>query len=978
MTNEMRDTLNTKQGHSGVSFKKKPCLLLTGLMMIISPLSIQQAYAVDGQWLNVPGSTDWNTGANWSSNPSVPTGTATFDATTLPNLTFSADTSINQLLFTLAAPSYTIDILGFTFNINGVGVINNSPNPQTVNIATGALTFNNGATSSNAAIFNVDTVNFNNTSNAGTSTISNTGTINFRGAASAANATITSTGLVDISGTTAGTSIGAFTSPGNVNLGNRTLTVGGLNAFDTILGVISGNGGSFIKIGTNTLDLLGLNTFTGTTTVQSGTLQLVGGSLNGPINVKAAGTFNVVGSTLTSHNSVQNSGITNFQANAAANNARITNNAGGLVDISATPGMAIGSLSGAGNVNLGGQTLTLGGLNISNSISGVISGVGGSLTKIGNQTLTLSGTNTYTGATLVNHGTLFNTGSLTSQVTVNAGTAYGGNGHSLSLSNSGTVFPSSSGNGIGTLSVNGNYTQSSTGTLVTKLSSQGTNDRLSITGGTASLGGTLNIVPVGSISGFSNKSYTILTATGGVAGTFSTVINPLLFITSVKYLPNSVIVTSQQSIASSVQTGNPGIIARYLDQITNAGTASPDLDTVLLALQGVAASGNAALANALEQISPDPYRELGFLAFEQTNLLRETAGSQLQRILDTLALRQIGTHTASKGLVSKFQQLQYDIRMGSPFQQQSGITQRMAKSQFGAQSLTAGNLPLNKMVQCGKTNLWIQSFGGLQDKKNSNRLAGTKSGAFGTTLGADLQVFPNTYVGIMGGGMGTDFDWKQSRGKGHIRSYYGGLYGLWLSKEDIYVDGQVTLGGDNYRTHRNINFGTINRKASEKHKGLSVSADLEVGYLWTIEEAVIQPFFNYAYMASHEKGFRESGAGSLNIHRNGKTSQFGRSELGSLFSYFFAYGETLIYPSVKLSWVQKRPLNDGKDVKFNFTDQTLTATVHGDNRVRNLMYSGLSLTAQFKDGIYVVGNVNGEFGSGEKAGSVMASVGYQF
>ena len=105
------------------------------------------------------------------------------------------------------------------------------------------------------------------------------------------------------------------------------------------------------------------------------------------------------------------------------------------------PGVAVGSIEGDGNIFLGANNLTVGSNNLSTTFSGVIQD--GSLSKIGSGTLTLSGANTYTGATTVSGGLLVITGSLGSTaVTVASGGVLSGTGTingPLTVSNGGVV-----------------------------------------------------------------------------------------------------------------------------------------------------------------------------------------------------------------------------------------------------------------------------------------------------------------------------------------------------------------------------------------------------------------------------------------------------------------------------------------------------------------------------------------------------------
>ena len=253
-------------------------------------------------------------------------------------------------------------------------------------------------------------------------------------------------------------------SVGDLNGGGNILNTDGLTVQSgTFGGVIGNSNTSLIKTGAGTLTLTGTNAYTGSTTISEGTLK--GNIASGTdLSIAASTTYD------------------------GDNKAR-----------------SVGDLNGGGNIlNTDGLTVQSG------TFGGVIGNSNTSLIKTGAGTLTLTGTNAYTGSTTISEGTLKGNIASGTDLSIAASTTYDGDNKARSVGDlngggnilntdgltvqsgdfAGSIDNSNSGltkTGAGTLTLSGTntYTGMTTvrsGTLA--LGSDLTSNQLTLYGGT--------------------------------------------------------------------------------------------------------------------------------------------------------------------------------------------------------------------------------------------------------------------------------------------------------------------------------------------------------------------------------------------------------------------------------------------------------------------------------------------------------------
>lgn len=344
-----------------------------------------------------------------STGTTIFSGSNTYDGLTTMNatggtLTLSGDNSGAAGGVTVTAGTVNVNnvnALGsgtLTTAINGV--INNTSGAALVNAGNNAILWA-GTTSSSAPagfIFGTAASTAANNLDLGSGTVTATTS---RSMSFAGTGTTLSMGILDSTSATTGRSFN-FVGAGNtmVLAGIKLSNAATANVTDlsgtanlTVTGVVS-NGTSNVQTGvavkgTGITTFNGVNTYTGSTAINSGATLKIG-------NDSALGTT-AAGTTVSSGGVLDLNGRTIGAETLSLAGSGILS-AGALINSNASAASLSGAVTLTSNTTIGAGNITLGSIGDASAAK--------SLTKIGTGTLTLGGTNSYTGGTTIQDGTL--------------------------------------------------------------------------------------------------------------------------------------------------------------------------------------------------------------------------------------------------------------------------------------------------------------------------------------------------------------------------------------------------------------------------------------------------------------------------------------------------------------------------------------------------------------------------------------------
>jgi autotransporter-associated beta strand protein len=743
-----------------------------------------------------------------------------------------------------------------------------------------AINFNGNATAGSAQFNNGSgtSINFNNSSTGGTARINNSGSVNFNDTSNAQNITIVN------SNNSAFTSFLNDSNAGNANILNTAGFV-----------VFSNNASAGNATIANDATSTGFRSITFNNTSTAGNATITTGSPSGPnagisfFDSSKAGT-----ATITANNRgsitfqdtsdaqqatliANNGGTIAFRLSSSGNQARLIANTGGTIGINQLTGSGTtaGSIEGLGTLNLGAKQLTVGTNNLSTTFGGVIQGSGGSLVKTGTGMLTLTGNNTYTGATVIDGGVLsINGGFASSSMTVNAGGVLGGTGtvSSTTIGNGGTLAP---GNSIGTLTVNGSLTFNS-GSFYAVEVSPSTADRTNVTG-TASLAGTVQAsFQPGS---YIYRSYTILNAASLGGTTFS------------------------RLTTSNLPTGFAASLSYSgTDVLLNLSMARPVPGSSYNINQTAVFNG---LANSFELTGGLPGDFTNLTANNLTQISGESASGAAQ---------------TSFLVMDMFLNLMLDPFTGARPATEARVIGFAPEVKRVPNATYAAVTPRDKTASTLRGwNVWVSAFGG-SEKDSGDSVVGSHTNttrAGGAAAGADYRFASDVTLGFSLAGAGTNWGLSESLGGGRSDVFLAGAY---ASKRwgAAYASAALAYAWNDVRLDRSLPLGGSGNLTSG-YRADTLGARIETGYRLDTGPFGLTPYAAIQARSYRAPGTSETSSTSTTTYAltyGAQTTKATATELGAWFdrSVMLNASSSLTWRT-RLAWAHE----------FT-TDRTITAT----------------------------------------------------
>ncbi|MBT2303802.1 autotransporter domain-containing protein [Variovorax paradoxus] len=708
--------------------------------------------------------------------------------------------------------------------------------------------------------------------------------------------------IVDMSG-------GTVSAPSNNADGILAQSTGGSYAVNVTGGTVSGGAGNGAGIRT--------------AAAAGGTLNIGAGAV---INAGASGIAIRDGDA--NHDGIDETGGNAVITTAGTLNGNVLLG-GGTDSLTITGGAINGNITGNGPdtlaFDLGAGSFSYGAANTISGIESVTmrSGTaqidsaitGTTAVNVNGGKLVLTAANTYTGATTVaggilQLGTSGAPASIAGNVDVLAAGRLQGTGSVGNLTVAGTIAP---GHSIGTLNVNGNYTQAAGSTYLVEVDPASNASDLIHATGSASIasGANLSVLRTANSGYVIGNRYKVLTADGGITGIYSLTGDTRSAFAQLvaSYDANNVYLDAQQVRSFTSVAGSPNQVA-----VAAALQSLPEDNGLLNAVAWL--PSDFAARDAFNQLSVDIH------ASTKTALLEDS------RFVQEAAIDRLRTASCAPGSAAQAQQ--------QPSPQPAGSACTPEGPQRAA---------------------WSQVFGSWGSIDGNGNAAKLKRDIGGFVVGADTGIGAGWRVGGLAGYSRASADTDARNSSAKTDSYHLGVYGgtQWGATA-------LRLGANHSwnktETSRSVAFAGFADSLSADYDSSTTQLFGEAGHRIDAGRVALEPFARLAYVRLHSDAF---------VERGGLAALYG--EGGSIDATFTTLG---LRASTQLG--ERTRLRGMLGWRHAFGDTTPTSThafagsipftLEGVPLAKNVAVVEAGVETQLRPNLSLGASYSGQFGNG--------------
>ena len=256
----------------------------------------------------------------------------------------------------------------------------------------------------------------------------------------------------------------------------------------------------------------------------------------------------------------------------------------------------------------------------------------------------------------------------------------------------------------------------------------------------------------------------------------------------------------------------------------------------------------------------------------------------------------------------------------------------------------------------GKWGVFVNGAIEVGDKDSTSRETGFEFDSEGITFGVDYR-FTDQF--IAGGALGYsnyDSDFDSSAGDLDLEAWSMSAYATYYQSNQIYIDGLIQIGTNDYDTRRRINTsGNPDQFGVGDMDGQEFSISIGGGYEYNRKSFIFGPYGRLSYTRAEVDSYTEKasdptapGSGSV-LHIGDQDIDSLTVVLGGHFSYAISTSRAVLSPQLRFEWEHEFS-DDSRHIDSRFVhDPTSTSfKIDSDDPDRDFFNLGIGLSATFR------------------------------